>query len=180
MADVRTSKRPGFALRESSDVPNKDLTLQLIPPPPKPLDSSGNVFRPWIPRRASLPLREWVDIIVDAGHAYGLDPVFIAAMIKAESNFDHKAVSHAGARGAMQIMPGTQKQLGLSEPFDARANVYAGCKFIRSLLLKFNSTELALAAYNAGPFAVKKAHGIPPFKETQHYVRRVMRLWQGI
>ncbi|MCR5561826.1 MAG: lytic transglycosylase domain-containing protein, partial [Desulfovibrio sp.] len=115
----------------------------------------------------------------EAGRLFGLDPQFIAAIIKVESNFDHLAVSSKGAQGAMQIMPGTQAQLGLKDPFDVQANIHAGCAFIRELLLQYGSTELALAAYNAGPGAVDKYGGIPPYAETQNYVRRVMALWQG-
>lgn len=127
----------------------------------------------------SLTSRQWEEMIHEAGHLFGLDPQFIAAMIKVESNFDHLAVSSKGAQGAMQIMPATQAMLGLEDPFDVRANIHAGCAFIRELLVQYGSTELALAAYNAGPGAVDKYHGIPPYAETQAYVRKVMSLWQG-
>ena len=128
---------------------------------------------------ATFTPRQWEEMIQEAGRLFGLDPQFIAAIIKVESNFDHLAVSSKGAQGAMQIMPGTQAQLGLKDPFDVQANIHAGCAFIRELLLQYGSTELALAAYNAGPGAVDKYGGIPPYAETQNYVRRVMALWQG-
>ncbi|MCR5562413.1 MAG: lytic transglycosylase domain-containing protein, partial [Desulfovibrio sp.] len=118
-------------------------------------------------------------MIQDAGRLFGLDKKFIAAIIRVESNLDHLAVSSKGAQGAMQIMPGTQAHLGLKDPFDVQANIHAGCAFVRELLLQYGSTELALAAYNAGPGAVDKYGGIPPYAETQNYVRRVMALWQG-
>ena len=127
---------------------------------------------------ATFTPRQWEGMIQEAGRLFGLDPQFIAAIIKVESNFDHLAVSSKGAQGAMQIMPGTQAQLGLKDPFDVQANIHAGCAFIRELLLQYGSTELALAAYNAGPGAVDKYGGIPPYAETQNYVRRVMALWQ--
>ncbi len=181
MRDARSAKRAGDVFRAYTENANTQA-FQLFPPPPPPPNfvASTTLFRSWIPRRTSIPWCEWESIIVDAGHVFGLDPVFIAAMIKTESNFDHRAVSHAGARGAMQIMPETQKELGLSDPFDARANVFAGCRFIRSLLIKYNSTELALAAYNAGPFAVEKARGVPPYKETRNFIQRILHLWQEV
>ncbi len=127
----------------------------------------------------SLTPRQWEEMIHEAGRLFGLDPQFIAAMIKVESNFDHLAVSSKGAQGAMQIMPSTQALLGLEDPFDVRANIHAGCAFIRELLVQYGSPELALAAYNAGPGAVDRYNGIPPYAETQAYVRKVMTLWQG-
>ncbi|MBO4300185.1 MAG: lytic transglycosylase domain-containing protein, partial [Desulfovibrio sp.] len=128
---------------------------------------------------AAVTFGGWEGMIQEAGRLFGLEPRFIAAMIKVESNFDPLAVSPKGAQGAMQIMPGTQAQFGLENPFDVRANIHAGCAFIRELLLQYGSTELALAAYNAGPGAVDKYGGIPPYVETQQYVRKVMSLWQG-
>ncbi|MBQ7617670.1 MAG: lytic transglycosylase domain-containing protein, partial [Desulfovibrio sp.] len=94
-------------------------------------------------------------------------------------NFNHLAVSPKGAQGAMQIMPATQVQLGLTEPFDLRRNILAGSAFMHKLLVKYGSVELALAAYNAGPGAVDKYHGIPPYRETQNYVQRVLNIWKN-
>ena len=79
----------------------------------------------------------------------------------------------------MQLMAGTQEELGLIDPFDPRANIYAGSQYLMEQLQRFRSPELALAAYNAGPGNVQKYGGIPPFKETQSFVRRVMRYWKG-
>ncbi len=137
---------------------------------------------PYIPQRASDPTAptrtQWLAMINEAAHFFGLDPAFVTAMIQVESNFDHRAISKAGAQGAMQIMPKTQELLGLQDPFDARANIYAGCAYIRALLDRYKRVDLALAGYNAGPGAVDKACGIPPYRETQNYVRKVMELWQ--
>lgn len=127
----------------------------------------------------TLSPQQWEVMLQEAGRLFGLEPRFIAAVIQVESNFDHMAVSPAGAQGAMQIMPGTQVQLGLKDPFDVRANIHAGCAFLRELLVKYGTPELALAAYNAGPGAVDKYRGIPPYAETQKYVRKIMALWQG-
>ena len=145
-----------------------------------PLLGSGAPLNGHIPAgRGDITARQWEEMIREAGHLFGLEPQFIAAIIKVESNFDHLAISPAGAQGAMQIMPGTQARLGLNDPFNVRANIHAGCAFMRELLVKYGSAELALAAYNAGPRAVDKYGGIPPYAETQAYVRKVMAFWQG-
>ncbi|MBQ9536436.1 MAG: lytic transglycosylase domain-containing protein [Desulfovibrionaceae bacterium] len=127
--------------------------------------------------RAGLTRDEWQRLIIKASQRFGLDPKFIAAVIQTESGFDPKAVSPKGAQGIMQIMPATQAELGLKDPFDLEANLFAGCALLRTLLAKYDSVELALAAYNAGVGAVKKYGGIPPFKETTNYVRKVLELW---
>ncbi len=99
----------------------------------------------------------------------------LKAIGKAESNFDPKAVSRCGAQGVMQLMPATAKSLGVTDSFDAEQNIMGGAKYISDLLKKYNGdTKLALAAYNAGSGNVKKYGGIPPFKETQNYVKKVM------
>lgn len=118
--------------------------------------------------------KEWGKIIAEAHEIFGLDKELIAAVIYVESNFDKDSVSSKGAVGGMQIMPATQIQLGLIDPFDARANVYAGSQYLMELLNRFGRVDLALAAYNAGPGNVEKYGGIPPFTETREFVRRVM------
>ena len=116
-----------------------------------------------------MPLKEGQLLSIDAG--------LVLAVIQAESSFDHTAVSPVGAQGAMQIMPHTQEELGLIDPFDPRANVYAGSQYLMHQLQRFGSVELALAAYNAGPGSVEQYGGIPPFPETQEFVRRVLVYW---
>lgn len=122
---------------------------------------------------------QWEALALEAQEIFGLDAALVLAVIRAESDFDHRAISHAGAEGAMQLMAGTQEELGLIDPFDPRANIYAGSQYLMEQLQRFRSPELALAAYNAGPGNVQKYGGIPPFKETQSFVRRVMRYWKG-
>ena len=96
-------------------------------------------------------------------------------MGKAESNFRASATSRCGAMGVMQLMPGTAKSLGVTDAYDARQNIMAGSKYLAKLLDKYDGdTKLALAAYNAGSGNVAKYGGIPPFKETQNYVKRVL------
>ncbi len=116
---------------------------------------------------------EWRRIIEKAAKAYSLPASLIAAVIRTESAFQAHAVSPKGARGAMQIMPETQKELGLEDPYDAEANVMAGSAYLRRQLDRFGSLDLALAAYNAGPANVIKYGGVPPFPETQAYLRQV-------
>lgn len=104
---------------------------------------------------------------------YGVSAQLLAAVAKQESNFNPRAVSPAGARGLMQIMPGTARGLGV-DPNDPRQAVDGAARLLRDHLAKFGSTELALAAYNAGPGAVSKYSGVPPYAETRNYVRKIM------
>ncbi|MBS4198687.1 lytic transglycosylase domain-containing protein [Bacillus sp. FJAT-49732] len=113
-------------------------------------------------------------IIQKASEVYNLPAKLIKSIIKHESNFNSTAVSHAGASGLMQLMPQTAKGLGVNDIFDPLQNVMGGSKYLRNMLDKYDGNlVLALAAYNAGPGNVDKYGGIPPFKETQNYVRKV-------
>lgn len=110
-------------------------------------------------------------IIFRAGKREGVDPRFIHAVIKQESRYKTNALSHAGARGLMQLMPDTAKRFGNTDPDDAVSNVAAGTKYLKWLLKRFDGdVSLALAGYNAGEGAVDKYKGVPPYSETQHYV----------
>jgi soluble lytic murein transglycosylase-like protein len=106
----------------------------------------------------------------------GLSEELISAVIAAESAYRPNAVSSAGAQGLMQLMPGTAHSLGVQDPFDPFQNVLGGSRYLQQQLRRFGSVEKALAAYNAGPGAVERYGGIPPYRETQNYVRRVMQL----
>lgn len=116
------------------------------------------------------------EIFAKAAAEYNVPVDLLKAIGKAESDFNPKAVSKAGAQGVMQLMPATAKELGVTDSFDAEQNIMGGAKYISGMLRKYNGdTKLALAAYNAGSGNVKKYGGIPPFKETQNYVKKVMK-----
>lgn len=119
-------------------------------------------------------------IFQEAADKYNVPVNLLKAVGKAESNFNAKAVSRVGAQGVMQLMPATAKELGVTDAFDAEQNIMGGAKYISRLLKKYNGdTKLALAAYNAGSGNVAKYNGIPPFKETQGYVKKVMGYYGG-
>ncbi|MBS1722940.1 MAG: lytic transglycosylase domain-containing protein [Armatimonadetes bacterium] len=123
----------------------------------------------------SRPKEQLQAMIREAAGKAGVDPSLLESLVSAESDFDPSCVSNKGALGLTQLMPSTARSLGVSDPMDPAQNLLGGAKYLAGLLQRFNGDErLALAAYNAGPGAVNRFGGVPPYKETQNYVDRVM------
>ncbi len=122
--------------------------------------------------------RRFDGLILEAAADAGVPPAIVKAVIHAESAFDTSAVSRAGAMGLMQLMPATARELGVSDPFRAEQNVQGGARYLRTLHDRYGSWTHTLAAYNAGPTAVDRYQGVPPYAETQQYVRRVLTYYR--
>jgi soluble lytic murein transglycosylase len=146
----------------------------------RPTSSNYEVFLKEKPRRPNSKLDSHdFDVLIQlAADRYGVSFSLIKAIIRAESGFNPKAVSHKGAMGLMQIMPGNFKALNIKEPFDPEQNIMAGVQYMAHLLDRFKGkVPLALAAYNAGPDRVEAYQDIPPIQETEEYVKKVMKFY---
>ena len=118
------------------------------------------------------------DSIERAAREFGVEAALVEAVIAAESDFDPHAVSSKGAQGLMQLMPGTARELGVPDVWDPDANIRGGTSYLASLVDQFGDLPRALAAYNAGPAAVERYGGIPPYRETREYVTRVLTYYR--
>jgi len=124
-------------------------------------------------------IKEYEGIILQASRRFEVDASLVKAIIKAESYFDHKAVSHKGAQGLMQLMPQTSNAMAVENPFDPEENIFGGTRYLSLLLKRFNNDKrLAVAAYNAGPERVETCNGIPPIAETERFVKKVMNYYR--
>ncbi|HEV7763612.1 MAG TPA: lytic transglycosylase domain-containing protein [Thermoanaerobaculia bacterium] len=140
----------------------------------------GGVFphRSWRYHEQSQPLfqSKYNEIIIEASRHHDVDAALVSAVIKAESDYNPRIVSHKGARGLMQLMPATAKRFGVTNSFDPRENIFAGTRYLRWLLKKFDgNADFAVAAYNAGEGNVWKYEGVPPFRETVNYINRIAK-----
>jgi soluble lytic murein transglycosylase len=146
--------------------------------------SNEHEYKVYIKERISVSKKfystnKYDHFITDASEQTGVDSRLLKAMIKAESDFNTRAVSKKGAMGLMQIMPENFKMLDLENPFDPLQNIRAGARYFQQLFKRFNGKlALSLAAYNAGPTAVDRYKRIPPYQETEEYVRRVLRYYR--
>lgn len=140
----------------------------------KTITSLGNAVAP--KESSSGPSRPFSEIIKEASQVYDIDESVIQAVIKNESSFNSQAVSPCGAKGLMQLMPSTAKSLGVTDVFNPEQNIMAGTRYLKQKLNEFHGNlPMALAAYNAGSGAVQKYGGVPPYKETQAYVDKIMK-----
>jgi hypothetical protein len=156
----------------------RSLVTEILPdevpypePEPEPTAASGG-------GTSDMPQGPFRDLIAAAAERHGVSPRLLQAMIFVESNFERRARSSRGAMGLMQLMPTTARQYAVANPYDAKSNIDAGARHMRTLLDRFE-VSLALAAYNAGEGAVRRFGGIPPYPETRDYVRRILRLVDG-
>lgn len=154
-----------------TNAPTKDCFVRIIAVRPERNTPESQ------PSGAQAGLVKYESLIAEAAARHEVEPALIKAVIRAESNFDPRAVSRKGAQGLMQLMPETASMYGITDPFEPRANIEAGVKHLKRLLEKYDGDlRLALAAYNAGEQAVERyGRRIPPFPETQGYVRAVLR-----
>ncbi|MEZ4751536.1 MAG: lytic transglycosylase domain-containing protein [Bdellovibrionota bacterium] len=119
--------------------------------------------------------------VADAARRAHLDPKLVQAVVEVESNYNARAISRKGAMGLMQVMPATAGELGIHQPLHALDNLQGACQYLRRLINRYSGDlKLALAAYNAGPHNVDRYKGIPPFKETRKYVKRVLRIYDRL
>ncbi|WP_303672580.1 lytic transglycosylase domain-containing protein [Vampirovibrio chlorellavorus] len=143
-------------------------------------EALGQALSETMGNQAAAPVPAALSGLIEVqAQANGLDGDLLKAIIKTESNFNPNAVSPVGAQGLMQLMPGTAAELGVSNSFDPVQNLAGGAKYLKTLLNKYHSVPQAVAAYNAGPGAVDKYNGIPPYKETTQYVQKVMQSYQA-
>ncbi|WP_110208261.1 transglycosylase SLT domain-containing protein [Nocardioides daejeonensis] len=166
------------------EAPRTGLNVRIVDVP-----STPDMIRRILPEGSAAPVSAsrgrvaadvpFADLFNAAGAKYGVDPGLLAAVAKQESGYNPSAVSSAGAQGLMQLMPSTAAGLGVRDSFNPTQAVDGAAKLLSQLLERFDSTKLALAAYNAGPGAVIRYDGIPPYRETQNYVASVMALWGG-
>lgn len=167
-----SGSNPTNYLEVAVDVVVRIETIPDLPTAPAKVPTPAAVVN----ARATLTREEMQTMVSHAGTEHNIDADLLASVVRAESGGQVRAVSHAGARGLMQLMPGTASELGVEDAFRPEQNIAGGSAYLDQLLTRYNDNlALALAAYNAGPAAVDRYHGVPPYRETRAYVARVIR-----
>jgi soluble lytic murein transglycosylase-like protein len=143
------------------------VSVEVLPDPPSVLAAAV--------APQAIPVADVPELLAKAGAQHNIDVELLASLVKAESGGHARAISRTGAQGLMQLMPGTASQLGVADAFRPEQNINGGTAYLDALLTRYHDNlAFALAAYNAGPGAVDKYHGVPPYRETRAYVVRVM------
>ena len=156
------------------------LADEIVPAPEVPADEAAEIAGVVLefPADAVAPTTPYGDVVLAAARKFQVNPTVVAAVMRVESAYDHRALSRTGARGLMQLMPGTAARfgVGVDELFTPARNIEAGTRYLRFLVDRFEGDAVRVfAAYNAGEHAVERYGGVPPYRETQEYVRRVLR-----
>ena len=180
--DVASEQIASFETEEAPVPPQPEAVPQPAPVPAaqpaavlNPASAPAAIARTTVPAKITTNV-DLDQVVREASTKNRLDPDFVNSVIKAESNFKARAVSKKGAQGLMQLMPGTAAQLGVSDPFDPKANVEAGAAHLSALLDLYHDDPIkALAAYNAGAHRVKQYNGVPPYHETRAYIAQIVR-----
>jgi len=165
----------GSIYNRSTDIDASNFTNATLRRAIQEVNDATRIYNPDAAKSTTDRKSQIIDMVNKVAKRHGVDEKLVQALIKQESGFNPNAKSKAGAIGLMQLMPATAKSLGVNDPYNAVQNVEGGVKYLKSMLNKYNGNIiLALAAYNAGPGAVDRYDGVPPYKETQNYVRSIL------
>lgn len=174
--EVVIAVKSGSLIFKKSDIKNIIYTAPGAEPSKRFIAALKNTRQKPVEAKSNSVYDSYIRI---ASAKHQMDPELVRAVIRQESNFNYRDISHKGAQGLMQLMPDTAKKLGVQDAFDPWENIHGGTRYLRMMIENFNGDlPKALAAYNAGPSVVKKYGTIPPYQETQGYVKNVLRYYQ--